>query len=171
MNKKYILGGVLVIIIASAVWFFRIDFIASFTKNPFSVVATDSISSWDFKGAYTGNQELEQRAFSEISRIKGIFRQFKKADYPNYQLYVSIANQYDLLGDGGNEYKFLGLALSEDSTSTGLAWVNMGNLMEKLGAYESAKIAYQKAVEAQRAQFYVDTLNDFLTTHFPDEIK
>jgi len=166
--KKYILIVVIIVAVSLLGWFFKQDIIIAFAKNPFPIVATDNISSWDFKGAYTGNQELEQKAFSEISRIKSLFR---KSDYSDYELYVSIANQYELLGDGTKEYKFLGMALLEDSTEAGLAWFNMGRLMEKLGAYNTAKVAYERAVEAQAAMVYSEALNDLLFAHFPDEIK
>jgi hypothetical protein len=127
-----------------------------------SLVGKDTIASWDFKGAYTGNIELTKRAEIEIARLEGFF---SKGEATDYELYVSIANQYSLLGDGANELAYLKKALAIDSTDTGLAWYNAGVLFERLKAYSTARFAFGQAAKAQAIPQYQNALADFIKAH------
>lgn len=133
---------------------------------PFS--AQETITLWDFQGAYTGYPELEAKATTEIERLRGLLG---TGEYSDYTLYVSIANQYDLLGDGAMELKELEHALAIDSTSTGLAWHNAGKLFAHLGAYETARYALEQAVAAQPIAQYRVALIDLLKEHFPNDLE
>ena len=125
-----------------------------------------SINNWDFQGAYTGNPELEKRANDEIARLKKLIGSGTETEY---SYYISIANQYDLLGDGENEYVYLKKALAIDDATTGLAWANVAVLFARLGDEKSARDAYARAVKAQAHPQYVTAYLDFLTQHFTDD--
>jgi tetratricopeptide (TPR) repeat protein len=110
-----------------------------------SIAKGDSVASWDFKGAYADNPELIAKANAEIARFSDLIG---KGTYSDMELYVSIANQYELLGNGKQEYDYLGRAIMSDPTS-GLPWHNLGVLMERLGALKTARVAYDRAVFLQ----------------------
>ena len=125
----------------------------------------DTVSSWNFVGAYTNNPELQAKAGVEIERLTSLIG--NSEEYTDYQLNVAIATQYELLGDGAKAYEFLNRAAAIDSVHTGLAWANFGELMERLGALQTARVAYAKAVEAQPSIMgYHVTRLTFLTQHF-----
>ena len=134
----------------------------------FEFVAGEEVVSWNFQGAYTGNPELEARAEAEIGRLKGLFGQ---EGYTDYELYISIANQYGLLGDGKGEYDYLTRALAIDSEATGLAWHNMGKLLERLGALKTARIAYDNMVKAQPVIQYQTERLEFLRAYMPEDTE
>lgn len=106
-----------------------------------SIAKGDSIASWDFTGAYADNSELVAKAEAEIKRLSDLIG---KGTYPDVTLYVSIANQYELIGNGKKEYDYLSRAIAADPKS-GLPWHNLGVLMERLGALKTARAAYDRA--------------------------
>lgn len=134
--------------------------------SPFSLVPGETIAVWDFAGTHNDDGQLEARVRAEIERTKDLLN---SGTYTNYELYVSIANQYELLGDGKQEFTYLNYALAIDSEKTGLAWRNMGKLLERLGAYKSARIAYDRMVLAQPFPEYELTRLEFLKTHMPED--
>src|SRR3989344_4028104 len=139
-NKNIIIGIVAAALIAGGAWF-----LFGNQAHPLPVAEGDAISSWDFQGSYEGNSELEKRARDEIARSEGFLggdQSGANDDPTDYILYVSIANQYELLGDGKTAYEYLGRAIRIDSTKTGLALRNLGSLMERLGALNTARIAF-----------------------------
>lgn len=160
-RERLLLGAGALLVIGISLW------LLLFPAAPplLPLAEGDAVESWNFKGAYTNNPELEQRGKDEIARIEGMLG--KDGEIPDYSLYVGIAQQYDLLGDGKKVREYLEKALAIDSASTGLAWMNMGALFEKLGALQTARTAYAKAVEAQPAgmEFHVARLT-FLIEHF-----
>lgn len=131
------------------------------------VVAGDTIVSWDFDGVYEGNQELIAKADAEIARLNNLLG---KGDYADTALYVALANQYRLLGDGKREYDYLTRAISEGGGTTGLPWHNLGVLMERLGALQTAQGAYETSVRIQpEFKFYQLAYLTFLTTRMKGE--
>lgn len=114
-------------------------------QTPFTLATGDSIASWDFAGAYTGNPELVTKAQNEITRLSGLLT---IATSTAMILNVGIANQYELLGNGARQYEYLGRAIQADATA-GLPWHNLGVLMERLGALKTARTAYNEAVFLQ----------------------
>lgn len=118
---------------------------AAAVQHPLPLAAGDTISVWDFKGAYAGNPELVAKAESEITRISDLLA---TATSSKMILLVAIANQYELLGKGRQQYDYLGRAVRADARN-GLPWHNLGVLMERLRAYETARIAYEKAATLQ----------------------
>lgn len=137
------------------------------TPNLLPIAENDTIESWDFAGAYSGNPTLGAQARAEIERLS---RLRPTPEIPQYQIYVGIAAQYELLGDGKQAYAYLNRAAEIDPIHTGLAWANLGELMERLGAFNTGRIAYAKAVEAQSAvmAYHIARL-EFLTAHFSED--
>ncbi|MBI5457529.1 hypothetical protein HY971_02270 [Candidatus Kaiserbacteria bacterium] len=132
----------------------------------FSLVPGDVVASWDFAGTHKDSGQLEASVRADITRLKGLIN---SGAHTNYELYVSIANQYELLGDGGKEFTYLNYALAIDSTKTGLAWHNMGKLLERLGAYKSARVAYDRMIAAQTTSQYIRARLEFLKAHMPED--
>lgn len=126
----------------------------------------DSIASWTFKGAYADNPDLILKAQVEIARLSGFLG---GGTYPDVSLYIGIANQYELLGDGKQQYDYLSRAIKEGGI-TGLPWHNLGVLMERLGALETARVAYERSTLIQPAiKFYHYAYFEFLTTRMKSD--
>lgn len=129
--------------------------------HPLPLASTDKIVSWDFKGAYADNPELTAKAQNEIKRLSIIL---ETATSSAMILSVGIANQYELLGDGKKQYEYLERA-ARTNPENGLPWHNLGVLMERLGAYETARIAYEKSTLVQpELKFYHYAYIEFLTS-------
>ncbi|MFA6408126.1 MAG: hypothetical protein WCW36_01440 [Candidatus Paceibacterota bacterium] len=128
----------------------------------YSIAKGDSVAVWNFGGAYIGHPDLIAKADAEIKRFSDLIGTGK---YTDTILYVSIANQYDLLGDGKQEYDYLVRAIKAGGSTTGLPWHNLGVLMARLGALETARGAYQKAtlVQPELRQWHYAYI-EFLTT-------
>ncbi len=139
---------------------------SSVTPPAFSLVSGETIASWDFSGSYKDGGQLEAKVRADITRLKGLLN---SGTFTNYELYVSIANQYELLGDGKQEFTYLNYALAIDSTKTGLAWHNMGKLLERLGAYKSARVAYDRMLQAQPTSQYIRARLEFLQARMPED--
>lgn len=168
MNKKFIIGVIALAFIAGGAWL-----LFGNQSHPLPLAEGDTISSWDFQGSHEGNSELKKRARDEIARSEALLggdQSGKDDDPTDYILYVSIANQYELLGDGKAAYEALGKALSIDSTKTGLAWRNLGALLERLGAFKTARIAYAHAAEVQShiGEYHLSRIR-FLMNHFAED--
>lgn len=135
--------------------------------NPLQLASGDNIVSWNFKGAYADNPELVAKAEGEIKRFSDILATATSS----YMITaVGIANQYELLGDGKKQYEYLGRAMQKNPEN-GLPWHNLGVLMERLGALETARIAYEEAtlVQSQYKQWHYAYL-DFITKKMKDDI-
>ena len=168
LNKNILIGAGVVALILVAGWVFM-----GSPSHPLPIAEGDTIASWDFTGTYKDGGELEKKANDEIAREQSLLGgdQSGKGDDPtDYIIYVSVANQYELLGNGKAAYDNLGRALKIDSTKTGLAWRNLGALMEKLGAFNTARTAFSRAVEAQTGvmEYHIARLQ-FLMRHFADD--
>lgn len=136
------------------------------TRTSFALAEGESIASWDFKGAYTGNPELILKAQNEIERLSTLLT---TATSSAMILAVSIANQYELLGDGKKQYEYLERAIQTNS-GNGLPWHNLGVLLERLGAFKSARVAYEQSTLAQpEFKFYHYAYIEFLITRMKDD--
>src|SRR3989344_5223455 len=167
-KNTFLIVAVLIVLLAGA-WVFTRN---SFT-HPLPLAQGDTIASWDVQGTRNDGGELEKKANDQIARLQALLggdQSGKDDDPTDYSLYVGIANQYELLGDGKQAYEYLGRAVSIDPTETGLAWHNLGALMVKLGALKTARTAYAKAVEAQPgvSQYHIARL-EFLTDRFAED--
>ncbi len=168
MNSKLWIGvgGVLLLGILTTAWWY--------TTTPREVVAYalplatgDMVASYFFQGAYTGKPDLITKAEQAIDDAKNMLGGEHLADY---EIYVSIANQYDLMGNGKKELEYLGKAITVDST-TGLAWHNAGALFDRLGATATARASYERAVEVQPIKLYFSALIDFLKRRYPGDTQ
>lgn len=163
MANKLILGALALLIILAGGWWYMTQ------RDVFSVVSGDSIQSWDFQGSYKDGGANEKKARDEIARLEEGLKD-AAVEPTDYILYVGIANQYVLLGDGKSAFKNLNKALAIDSEKTGLAWHNMGVLMERLGAINTARIAFSRAVDAQpHIDMYHTAYLAFLTKYFSED--
>ena len=163
-TSRFIVGGILVAFAVGAAWIF----FQRSASAPLPLALGDSVASWDFRGVYLDGGTLEDKARSEIARLKNLLG---SGEFTDYEIYVSIANQYELLGDGGNAYAYLGKAIREDSAdNTGLAWYNLGVLLSRLGALQTARIAYEKAtlIEPQ-ISFYHYAYIEFLIQNMKND--
>ena len=132
-----------------------------------SFVKGESITEWDFKGAYTDNPELIAKAQNEIKRLS---EQLETATSSAMILSVSIANQYELIGSGKKQYEYLERAI-RTNPGNGLPWHNLGVLMERLGALETARVAYEKSTLVQPEwKFYHYAYLEFITKKMKDDI-
>lgn len=143
----------------------------SITKKPVAdsllIVAGDSIASWDFRGAYTDNPELVAKAQTEIKRLSDLLN---TATSSAMILSVGIANQYELLGDGKKQYEYLERAI-RTNPENGLPWHNLGVLMERLGAYATARIAYERSALLQpQLSVYQYAYLEFLIQNMKDDV-
>lgn len=134
-----------------------------------SIAKGDVISSWSFNGAYTDKPDLMAKAEAETKRLIDFIG---KGMYSDVSLYVGIANQYELIGDGQQTYDYLGRAIKADTgVTSGLPWHNLGVLMERLGALETARIAYRESTLIQpEMKFYHYAYMEFLTTRMKDDV-
>jgi len=131
-----------------------------------SFIEGESITEWDFKSAYTGNPELVAKAQSEIKRLS---EQLATATSSAMILSVGIANQYELIGDGKKQYEYLERAI-RTNPENGLPWHNLGVLIERLGAYKTARTAYEKSTFVQpEFKFYHYAYIEFLISRMKDD--
>jgi uncharacterized protein len=157
-----VVGLIVVIIIAVGCWYY----ITKIRVQTIPINAQDSILSWSFKGAYAGDDALTAKANADITKLTELLG---KGQYPDYELFVGIAQDYDYLGDGKSEYQYLEKAIAT-GRSGGVAWNNFGVLMEKLGAFYTARYAYAQAVAVEsQVGAYQEAQLRFLTAHFPQD--
>ena len=162
MKKRVLIGAALAVILVGggifAIWYK--------TKVPtmLPLSTKDTISSWTFPGVGAGDAAQSEKAKKEIERLQNLF---DKEQFSDYELYISIANQYELLGDGKKTYEYLNKAAAV-APSSGLAWYNMAQLMTRLGAYHTAQMAFEKAIHSEfNAIFYHTAYIEFLKKYLP----
>jgi len=161
-SRNIALGAAVLIILGLGTWWMW----GSSPAHPFPLQPGERIASWELEGSHNDGGELEARAHAEIARLEGMLGKGEEADYI---LYVGLANQYHLLGDGKKEYEYLGRALTEDADHTGLAWHNMGQLLARLEVLESAKVAFERAIAAEPHIIqYHRAYIDFLRWYMPE---
>lgn len=129
----------------------------------YSVSKDDHISSWTWKGVYKDGAQREADVTKEISHLKDLLG--KSGGAKDYDVYVGIATQYELLGDGKAAYQYLSKAITLEPKK-GLAYMNMGHLMEEMGAFATAHQAYDAAVLAEpNSPVFKSAQQDFLIHH------
>lgn len=141
-NKK-ILGiisvAALVILLA---WFFI--FAPSSNKNSFTLDSSSLPQVWEFKGLYA-TPELDATVQKNIDSLKG---RLNDTGADTYDLYVSLAQQYMLIGRGKEAYRYL-LRAGDEDPGNSLTFQTMGVLMESLGAQNAAEESFKYAVVVQ----------------------
>ncbi|MES2931594.1 MAG: hypothetical protein V4682_02745 [Patescibacteria group bacterium] len=66
----------------------------------------------------------------------------------DYDLYMAIAERYLSIGKGEEAYRYLEKAIANNPSSS-LAYMRLGNVAGRLGAYATANAAHKKAVEVE----------------------
>lgn len=161
IGKITLVIGIIILLIGVASWVF-----INSKSHPFPLEEGDKIDSWHYEGVHKDGGDSDGQVHMEIERLKKLI---DTGEFTNYTIYISIANQYHLLGEGEKEYYYLGKAVALDSEGTGLAWHNMGQLLTRLGALQSARKAFDNMVNAQPTVFYQTVRLDFLKQYFPDD--
>lgn len=138
----------------------------SIAPRPFPINSADTIASWNFKGAYTGNSTLISKADSDSVHLTSLLG---KGQYDDYDLYIGIGNDANLTGDGKAAYDAYNRAIAIHPDK-GLAYANLGHLFDELGAYHTAADAYAKAVAVEPSvlEYHIERLS-FLTRQFPTD--
>ena len=166
MSKKRLIGAgaaiVAVVLIGAGVWYYQ----TRVQVLPFPLHSGETVSSWSFKGAYTGNDTLITQANADIEKLTALLG---KGQYDDYDLHVGIGNDYALMGNGTKAFEQYNLAV-HIHPQKGLAYTNIANLFNQLGLYESAADAYTKAVsvEGGTLEYHLERLN-YLTRQFPTD--
>ncbi len=132
--------------------------VAAYPINP-----RDHIASWTFKGTYTGYPTFVAKANADLAKLRVDMREKK---YDNYDLYIGMGEDYDLLGNGRAAYNAYNHAI-DLYPNQGLAYTDLAALMSQLGARYTAADAYARAEAVQPSvlTYHVEQL-DFLTNYF-----
>ncbi|MDB5194883.1 MAG: hypothetical protein JWO84_67 [Parcubacteria group bacterium] len=150
----------LVLVLVGAAFFLVLPLLLSANKYP--LASGDQVASWNFNGAYADQGPNQTRTVREIQGLKATLGKDKRKDY---DVLVGLASEYELLGDGKSAYQYLSQAIAKDG-SRGLAYMNMGQLMESLGAIRTARTAFDAAVKAEpKSGIYVSARNSFYSRH------
>lgn len=153
------LGVLVLAVLGGGGWYLsRGHSVPAFPLNP-----SDHIASWQFKGAYTGQPPFEKKAQEDIAKQRVYL---KTGKYDAYDVYIGIANDYALLGNGRAAYQNYNRAIAL-FPNQGLAYSDLGALMSELGARYTAADAYAKAetVEPAVLTYHLEQLQ-FLTSYF-----
>ncbi len=128
----------------------------------YPLAAGDRIAAWQWQGPYRDGGAKEKQVTTDIAGMK---QSLGKEGTSDYDAYVGLAAEYELLGDGKNAYQYLSKAIALEPAH-GLAYLNMGHLMEELGALHTAHTAYDQAVAAEPTNpLYQSSRSDFLLKH------
>jgi len=139
MKKLWISIGVIVVL---AVILFTAIQVGNKEDEVFSLVQGER-PVWDFEGSYEASEELVLRANTERERLISLLG---GGEFPDYDIEIGIAGQHSLLGEGEESYEHLLIAISLNEARS-LAFGNLGILLGKVKAPESAKVAYEKALD------------------------
>ena len=161
-KKRWGIAGVIALVILAGGWLFYTNVVSP----SFPINSKDTIASWSFKGAYTGNATLVEQANADIAKLQGLLG---KGQYDDYDLYIGMGNDYSLVGEGTAAYQNYNRAAMMHPDK-GLAFANMAHLMEQLGAPYTAVDAHAQAVAAEpgQLQYHIGRLN-YLVHQFPSE--
>ncbi|MEK7100116.1 MAG: tetratricopeptide repeat protein, partial [Patescibacteria group bacterium] len=126
----------------------------------------DTVSVWSWTGAYKDGGAREKETNDQIALLK---EKLGTENYPKYETLVGIAGQYELLGDGRSAYSYFKQAIDLDPTKS-LAYFNLAHLFEQLGALNSARDMYIKAVEIEPGNTaYAQARAVFMKERFPNQ--
>ncbi|MBU6388659.1 hypothetical protein KGQ72_02190 [Patescibacteria group bacterium] len=135
--------------------------VLSFPINP-----ADMLANWHFTGAYSSSDSAMTEAQNDITHLTNLLG---TGEYDDYDLYNGIANDYGLLGDGRTAYQFYNRAI-RIHPKKGLAYANLGHLMDELGARYTAADAYAAATHAEPGmlEYHTERLT-YLARQFPND--
>jgi tetratricopeptide (TPR) repeat protein len=107
----------------------------------YPIAAADSITSWNWNAPAT---DAERK--SGLAKVAALKQGLGKGS--DYDAYIGIGSEYDRLGDGRNAYRYFSKAAALNP-ARGEAYLDLGHLMEELGALSTARNAYDAAVKAE----------------------
>jgi len=138
----------------------------SVTIKQFPIHAADTIISWNFKGVDTGDATRTAQTNADIANLKSLLGTGK---YDDYDLYLGMGNDNNLLGNGKGAYQNFNISISIHPKK-GLAYANLAHLMDELGAYYTAADAFAQAVavEPGTLMYHLDRIA-YLTRQFPKD--
>lgn len=141
-----------------------------YAVNTLPISPKDTLASWSFKGSHADGGTLERQVESQIASLK---TKINETNPTVQEIYISIANDYELLGDGKSAYNYFLQALNSKQRyeqEDGMAWAGLGDLMQTLHAYYTAATAYGNAVKADPGEpsFHVARIS-FLLSYLPKE--
>lgn len=160
---KKIIGIIAGIIFLGALaWGFALG--PSPSNDGFSLSRESLPSSWEFTGLYN-TPELTANVQKNIETLK---EKINEEGVDVYDIYLSIAQQYALVGKGKEAYDYLLKAVKQDPGNS-LTFQTMGNLMESLKAYTVAEEAYKQAtiVQPQILQNHLALIGFYLGQEAP----
>ncbi len=109
----------------------------------FSIDPRDINFSWELSG--TAPASVIEKAKKEISSLTS---ELHKGKYPDYDIYLQLGQEYEILNKGKQAYENYHTAASL-SPSRGVAMSNIGSLMARIGALHTAQNAYAQSVARQ----------------------
>ncbi|HEC93988.1 MAG TPA: hypothetical protein ENI56_01270 [Candidatus Kaiserbacteria bacterium] len=135
---------------------------ATGAEKSFSIDPRDTNFSWRLSN--TAPATVIQKSNQEIHTLLG---ELHKGKYPDYDIYLQLGQEYEILGEGKQAYENYRTA-GALSPSQGVAMNDIGSLMAHLGALHTAQNAYAQSVARQPAVslFWVSYLT-FLTQYEP----
>lgn len=140
---KKIIGIIVGIVFLGAIaWGFALG--PSPSNNVYTLDKALLPQTWEFVGLYN-TPELIATTQKNIEDLKG---RVNESGVNVYDIYLSIAQQYALVGKGKEAYDYLLKAAKQDPGNS-LTFQTMGNLMESLKAYPAAEEAYKQATIVQ----------------------
>ena len=163
-DKKRVVA--LSIVILGALFGIGVYSYVSVTVPRYPLSSKDSVSSWNFQSAYPAGSEDEKRIKSEIEHLQSILGKGTS----DYEVYVGIASEYELLGEGKRSYLYLSKAI-EISPNKALAYFSMGHLLERVGALYSAKQAYNTAVQKEPSNTLYTAYRDQFMAKYAEQAK
>lgn len=136
------------------------------TLAAFPISPLDTPVSWSFNGTDALNAALTAATDADRAKLTTLLG---KGQYDDYDLYIGLGNDANQEGDGRSAYTSYNKAAAIHPNK-GLAYANLGNLFDELGAYHTAAAAYAKsvAVEPRELQYHLSQL-EFLVNHFPTD--
>lgn len=157
-TRSWIVGVVVVLVILGIAWWY------TRTPNLFPVSASDNLTSWTIPVNVDATSTAAFKA--QIATLKSYVG---TTTYPTSDIYIGIANEYGLLGDGKSAYQYYLKALNASSTEA-VTYDNLGALFARLYATTTATRAYAKAIalDPSEALFQISYLN-YLTQVAPQD--
>lgn len=136
-----------------------------------AISSKDNLSSWSFKGVYSGNAALEQKAQQDIAQTISSLATLTGNNLQ--RAYIKLGMQYESLGDGKNAYNsYLKVLNTKEQyqENNAVAWAKLGDLLATLGAYNTAAVAYAKSTSAlpKEPSLYVARIT-FLMHYLPQQ--
>ena len=131
------------------------------TSSHFSLAEDPTTINWNFP-AVTNDADTVER---QIERIKNT------SDIDAYEKAISLGEEYRLLGEGDKAYTYILQAVDLEPNKS-LPYLNLGTLLEKVGALDSARSAYERAVTVE-PQYENNHANlvQFYMRYYPNDTK